>query len=74
MGNEPINASNVDATQKGKVNIQHPNVAKHVVQRDPTVLYTTHQTPQTSTQLRVMNVHNGGNHEPIQPFDEVVSI
>jgi len=44
------------------------------VQRDPTVLSTTHQTPQISTQPRVVSVHNGDNHEPIQLFDEVISI
>jgi hypothetical protein len=27
-----------------------------------------------TTQLRVVSVHNDDNHEPIQPFDEVVSI
>jgi hypothetical protein len=35
------------------------------------MLSTTHQTPQTSTQPKVMSVHNGA---PIQLFDEVVSI
>jgi len=69
-----MNASNVGATQRGEVNEQHQNATKHVVQRDPIMFFTIHQTPQTSTQLRVMNVHNDGNHEPIQPFDEVVSI
>jgi hypothetical protein len=74
MGNEPMNASNVHVAQRGEVNEQHQNVAKHIVQRDPIVLYTTHQTPQTSTQSKVVNVHNVGNHEPIEPFDKVVSI
>jgi hypothetical protein len=72
--NEPMNASNVDATQKGEVNEQHQNSAKNVVQRNPVVFSTTHQTPQTSTQLKVVNVHNGDNHELIQPFDEVVYV
>jgi hypothetical protein len=40
------------------------------VQKDPTMLSTTHQTPQTSTQLKVVNVHNGDNHEPIQRINE----
>ncbi len=30
-------------------------------------------TPQTSTQPQVVNVHNGGNHEHVQQFDEIVS-
>jgi hypothetical protein len=42
------------------------------VQRDPVALSTTHQTTQTSTHPKVVNVHNGENHGPIQPFDEVV--
>jgi hypothetical protein len=42
------------------------------VQRDPVTLSTIHQTTQTSTQPKVVNVHNGENHGPIQPFDEVV--
>jgi hypothetical protein len=43
------------------------------VLRDPTVLLPTHQvTPQTSTQFRVMNVHNGDNHELVQQIDEVI--
>jgi len=38
------------------------------------VLSSTHQmTPQTSTQPQVVNVHNGGNHEHVQQFDEIVS-
>ncbi len=74
MGNESMNASNMDATQRGEVNEQNQNATKQVVQKDPVVLSTSHQTPQTSTQLKVMNVHNGDNHEPIQLFDEVISI
>jgi hypothetical protein len=29
-------------------------------------------TPQTSTQPRIVSVHNGDNHEYVQQFDEVV--
>jgi hypothetical protein len=43
MGDEPMNAPNMDATQRGEVNEQHKNVAKLVVQRDPKTLSTTHQ-------------------------------
>jgi hypothetical protein len=43
------------------------------VQKDPTMLSTTHQeTPQTTTQPQAMNVYHDDNHEPIQLFDEVV--
>jgi hypothetical protein len=31
MGNEPVNAPNTDATQRGKINEQHQNVTKLVV-------------------------------------------
>ncbi len=45
------------------------------MQRNPIVFSTTHQkTPQTITQSKVVNVHNDDNHEPIQSFDEVVSV
>jgi hypothetical protein len=71
---ESVNASNMDATQRGKVNEQNQNATKQVVQKYPIVLSTTHQTPQTSTQLKVMNAHNGDNHEPIHSFDEVVYV
>jgi hypothetical protein len=48
-------------------------VAEAIVKTDPTTLSTIHQeTPRTTTQPRVVNVHNGDNHEPIQPFDEVI--
>jgi hypothetical protein len=43
MGDEPMNAPNMDATWRGKVNEQHQNVAESIVQRDPTTLSTTHQ-------------------------------
>jgi hypothetical protein len=43
MGNEPMNAPNTYATQRGKTNEQHQNVAKSIVQRDPTSLSTIHQ-------------------------------
>jgi hypothetical protein len=42
MGNEPMNASNTNATQKGKINEQHQNVGKSVVQKAPTTLSTIH--------------------------------
>ncbi len=35
-----MNAPNMNATQKGEVNKQHKNVAKLVVQRNPTTLST----------------------------------
>jgi hypothetical protein len=31
MGNELVNAPNMDATHKGKINEQHQNVAKPIV-------------------------------------------
>jgi hypothetical protein len=75
MGDEPMNAPNTNATQRGKVNEQHQNVVELIVQRDPITLSTTHQeTPRTITQPRVVNVHNDDFHEPIRLFDEVVSI
>jgi hypothetical protein len=43
MGDELMNARNMDATQRGEANEQHQNVAKPVVQRDPTTLSTTHK-------------------------------
>jgi hypothetical protein len=50
------------------------NVAKLIVPRDPTIPLNSHQmTPQTSTQQRAMNIHNGGKNECVQQFDEVVS-
>ncbi len=39
------------------------------------MLLTIHQvTPQTLTQLQVVNVHNGDNHELVQQTNEVISI
>ncbi len=73
-GSEPVNASNMDVAQKGEFNEQHQIATKHVVLRDPSMFCTIHQTPQTSTQSKVVSVHNGDNHEPIQPFDEIVSV
>jgi hypothetical protein len=50
MGDEPMNAPNMDVTQRGEINEQHQNVIKAVVQRCPTMFSTTHQeTPQTTT-------------------------
>jgi hypothetical protein len=69
MGDEPMNAPNMDASQRGKINEQHQNVIDSVVQRDLTTFSTTHQeTPRTTTQPRVVNVHNGDNHELVQSF------
>jgi len=75
MGDEPMNAPNMDVTQRGEISEQHQNVAKPVVQKNLVVLSTIHQeTPQTITQPKVVNVHNGDNHEPIQTFDEVIYV
>ncbi len=75
MGNKLVNAPNTDATQRGEVNEQHQNAVEPVVQKDATVFSTIHQaSPQTSTQLHVVNVHHDDSHEHVQPFDEVVSI
>ncbi len=37
-----MNASNTNATQKGKINEQHQNVGKLVVQKAPMAFSTTH--------------------------------
>jgi hypothetical protein len=45
------------------------------VQKYLVLFSSTHQeTPQITTQLKVVNVHYDDNHEPVQPFDEVVSV
>ncbi len=50
MGDEPVNAPNMDAAQKGEVNEQHQNVVKLIMQRDSIAFSTTHQeTPRTIT-------------------------
>ncbi len=54
-----MNASNMDVTQRGEINEQHQNASKQVVQKDPIMFSTIRQTPQTSTQLKVVSVHNG---------------
>jgi hypothetical protein len=74
MGNKSMNASNVDVAQRGEVNEQHQNVAKQVVKKDPVMFFTIHQTPQTSTQSRVVSVHNGDNHELVQLFDKIIFV
>jgi hypothetical protein len=61
MGNESL-ISNVDAAQRGKVNEQHQNETTQFVQRDLTTLFNIHQTPQMSTQQRVLNVQNGDDN------------
>jgi hypothetical protein len=71
--NELVNAPNMDVTQWVQTNDQHQNVTKLIMPRDPTIPLNSHQmTPQTSTQQRAMNIHNGGNNEHVQQFDEVV--
>ncbi len=42
-GDEHVNAPNMDVAQKGKVNEQHQNVAKLVMQSDPRAFSTTRQ-------------------------------
>ncbi len=71
-----MTAPNRIVAQRGKVNEQHQNVAKLVVQKNLAIFLATHQeTPRTTTQPRVVIiVYHDDNHEPIQPFDEVVSI
>jgi hypothetical protein len=45
------------------------------MERNPTMLSTIHKkTAQTTTQPKVVNVHNGENHELVQSFHEVVFI
>jgi hypothetical protein len=43
MGDEPVNAPNMDAAQKGEVNEQHQNVAKPIMRKDLASISTTHQ-------------------------------
>jgi hypothetical protein len=38
VGDEHVNATNMDVAQRGKVNEQHQNVAELVVQKDPVAL------------------------------------
>jgi hypothetical protein len=46
-----------------------------IVQKNLATLSTTHQeTPRTTTQPHVVNLYHDDNHEPIQPFDEVVFV
>jgi hypothetical protein len=42
MKNKPMNAPNMDATQRGEVNEQHQNVAEPIMQKDLATLSTTH--------------------------------
>jgi hypothetical protein len=61
--NELMNAPNMDVTQWVQTNDKHQNVAKLIMPRDPTIPLNNHQmTPQTSTQQRAMNIHNGDNN------------
>jgi len=75
MGNEPMNAPNMDVAQKGEVNEQHKNnVIELLMHRDPTMLLTTHKkTPQIITKPWAMSVYHDDNHELVQLFDEIVS-
>jgi hypothetical protein len=51
MGNEPMNAPNIDPTHRLKANEQHQVVAKPAMQKETTSTSTIHQmTPQTLTQ------------------------
>jgi hypothetical protein len=43
MGNELVNAPNMDATHRGEINEQHQNVMEPIMQRNPITLLTTHQ-------------------------------
>jgi hypothetical protein len=43
MGDEHVNAPDMDVTHRGKINEQHQNVAKPVMYSDPTTLSTTNQ-------------------------------
>jgi hypothetical protein len=36
MGNEHVNAPNIDATHRGEANERHQNVVELVVQKNPT--------------------------------------
>jgi hypothetical protein len=42
MINKPVNAPNMDATHRGKVNEQHQNVTELVMHKYTTTLSTTH--------------------------------
>jgi hypothetical protein len=48
MGDEPMNAPNIDVAQRGEVNEQHQNVAEPIVQRNPVALSTIHQENTTN--------------------------
>jgi hypothetical protein len=66
MGDQPMKAPNTNTIEKGEVNEQHQNVEEVVVQRNLISLSTTHQEmPRTITQMRVVNVCNDDNHEPV---------
>ncbi len=52
MGDESMNAPNIDAIHRVKANEQHQVVANLAMQKETTGTSTTHQvTPQTLTQL-----------------------
>jgi hypothetical protein len=56
-----------------QTNDRHQNVAKLIVIRGPIIPLNSHQmTSQTLTLQWAMNIHNGGNNEHVQQFDEVV--
>jgi hypothetical protein len=51
MGDEPMNAPNIDVAHTLEANEQHQAVVEPVMQRETTNTSTIHQvTPQTSTQ------------------------
>jgi hypothetical protein len=43
MGNNLVNAPNTNVAQRGRVDEQHQNVVKLIVQRDLAMFSTTHQ-------------------------------
>jgi hypothetical protein len=74
MGNELVNAPNMDTTQWVEANEQHQFAIKPIVLKNLALPSTTYQvTPQTLTQRRTMSILNGVNNKLVQKFDEVVS-
>ncbi len=64
MGDEYVNALNMDVAHMGEVNEQHQHEAKLVMQKDPIAFSTTHKkTPWTITQSRGVSVYHDDNHE-----------
>jgi hypothetical protein len=73
MGNKPVNAPNMDVTQRGKANEQHQNEIELIMQRDPIALSTTRQHHTHHLKPWVMSIHHDDNHEFVQLFD-IVSV